>query len=1202
MATVTGSGGGIDNDFSSSDLMALTSAALGTHNATAFTLTIPGQIVLTGTGTGFSYSGNHPTAGTITSLTLQMGTGTATWTNFSVSASTLWHAISTGDTASFNSLFFGGDDVFNLQGDTGPDFLSGGAGNDTFNFGASYNDASQVDGGSGNDVVNLDGDYGYVTLGYMTSIETVKLADGHFYNLGAHPIANQTIDATALNAGFSVVEDTLFINSGAVTLLGGASNDTLVGGKGNDVFDGGAGSDTIDYSRATGGVTVNLSITTGQSVGGGEGTDTLRNVENITGSQYNDTLTGNSGDNIFFASGGHDTIVGGGGSDTVSFQNQSAGLTFDLRSSPQNVGGDTISGVANIIGTPYGDTFIGDSSNNHFIGGGHNGVPDVTDYSHASGGMVITETSVVYTTYLSTTFVATGGGQGTDTLTDMSEIVGSNGADTFNLIDPGNIYLDGGAGNDTLSFQGATTGVNVNLGDGGGMSTSFVSIETLVGSNYTDNLEAGHTSVVIHGGGGDDTISGAYGFDGTPGSTFYGDDGNDTIYGTTRGANGNGNDVIYGGAGDDHLYSNQFNGSSGGDDIFDGGTGDDTIVGGDGQNTVTYQDATGGVTVNLSQEDAYYKLTADVGGGMGTDTLQYIQNLTGSDYADRLTGNEFDNTLDGGKGNDTLDISQKTGNNPFGPPGTGEDTVLGGLGNDTIIAGNDLDAGDKIDGGAGNDTVTIGGDAYAAFTFAATTMVNVETLKLAAGNSYGLTTDDATVAAGANLGVDGSALGAGDVLTFDGSHETDGSFTVNGGAGNDVLRGGKGNYTINGNSGNDTINGALGSDTINGGDGDDTINVAADLDAMDKINGGAGNDTVALNGNYSAGLTLTGTMLAGVESIKALGAFNYNLTTADSLVATGRVLNVDASALGAANHFVFDGSAETDGRFSFSDGAGNDTLKGGAQADVFTVTHGGNDTVAGGAGDDVISLGGTFDANDAIDGGAGKDTLVLDGDYSGGVAFRNLTLANVEVMRLTTGHSYDFTTNFYNVAGGTSLTVDGTALGAADTETFDGSAAKSGAFILKGGQGNDVLTGGAHNDIIIGGLGADHLAGSGGADRFVYKSAAESTGTGFDTLSDFDAASDLVDLPFKVAHINTAVTVGALSAATFDADLAAAIGHGQLGTHHAVLFTASTGDFAGDTFLIVDMNKVAGYQAGQDLVVMLDHPANIASFGVADFV
>jgi len=78
-------------------------------------------------------------------------------------------------------------------------------------------------------------------------------------------------------------------------------------------------------------------------------------------------------------------------------------------------------------------------------------------------------------------------------------------------------------------------------------------------------------------------------------------------------------------------------------------------------------------------------------------------------------------------------------------------------------------ASDEIDGGDGTDTVTLSGNYSSGLTFGSTTMVNVEKLKLTAGFSYKLTTDDANVSAGKTLVVDGSGLGAFDVLSFNGS-------------------------------------------------------------------------------------------------------------------------------------------------------------------------------------------------------------------------------------------------------------------------------------------------------------------------------------------------------------------------------------------------------------------------------------------------
>ena len=84
-------------------------------------------------------------------------------------------------------------------------------------------------------------------------------------------------------------------------LRGSSFNDTLTG-NGNSVLEGGpgndhligqsGGNDTASYEHATAGVTVDLSNRQPQNTGGA-GTDTLTNIANLTGSSFNDTLTGN---------------------------------------------------------------------------------------------------------------------------------------------------------------------------------------------------------------------------------------------------------------------------------------------------------------------------------------------------------------------------------------------------------------------------------------------------------------------------------------------------------------------------------------------------------------------------------------------------------------------------------------------------------------------------------------------------------------------------------------------------------------------------------------------------------------------------------------------------------------------------------------------------------------------------------------------
>jgi Ca2+-binding RTX toxin-like protein len=101
-------------------------------------------------------------------------------------------------------------------------------------------------------------------------------------------------------------------------LDGGSGNDTLIGGQGNDTLIGGSGIDTADYSTATAGVKVSLGLTGPQNTVGA-GTDTLSGIENLTGSHFNDTLSGDSNDNVITGGLGNDTLTGGNGSDTFMY-------------------------------------------------------------------------------------------------------------------------------------------------------------------------------------------------------------------------------------------------------------------------------------------------------------------------------------------------------------------------------------------------------------------------------------------------------------------------------------------------------------------------------------------------------------------------------------------------------------------------------------------------------------------------------------------------------------------------------------------------------------------------------------------------------------------------------------------------------------------------------------------------------------------
>ncbi|EJN33132.1 type 1 secretion protein with C-terminal target domain, partial [Pseudomonas sp. GM78] len=115
-----------------------------------------------------------------------------------------------------------------------------------------------------------------------------------------------------INAGDG--NDVLTAGTGNTELHGEAGNDLLYSGPGNDLLDGGTGSDTASYAHATAGVTLNLGEAGAQNTVGA-GTDTLTAIENLTGSNFNDSLTGDNHSNIITGGLGNDVLNGEGGDD-----------------------------------------------------------------------------------------------------------------------------------------------------------------------------------------------------------------------------------------------------------------------------------------------------------------------------------------------------------------------------------------------------------------------------------------------------------------------------------------------------------------------------------------------------------------------------------------------------------------------------------------------------------------------------------------------------------------------------------------------------------------------------------------------------------------------------------------------------------------------------------------------------------------------
>ncbi|MDD4948596.1 DUF4347 domain-containing protein [Sulfuricurvum sp.] len=218
------------------------------------------------------------------------------------------------------------------------------------------------------DLTGLKGDWNLeATTG---TIESNTLSVEHYtstlLNLTASAgTTNDTLIGSALNDTLTgnSGNNTLNGGKGNDTLNGGAGNDTLLGGAGNDILDGGEGIDNANYGNATIGVHVDLTITTAQDTLGA-GVDTLTNIENLTGSAYNDTLIGNSGNNILNGGVGNDTLRGNGGSDHLNGETGDDTFIITRNSDMVNsiinggAGIDTLKleGYANLDLTKIGDT------------------------------------------------------------------------------------------------------------------------------------------------------------------------------------------------------------------------------------------------------------------------------------------------------------------------------------------------------------------------------------------------------------------------------------------------------------------------------------------------------------------------------------------------------------------------------------------------------------------------------------------------------------------------------------------------------------------------------------------------------------------------------------------------------------------------------------------------------------------------------
>ncbi len=270
------------------------------------------------TGAGFQYGADGlPIGGTISGLQFFKSDGTTLLHNISGLNIPLedfydYNTAFGNDSFSVYKYLMAGNDT--LVGPDGPGFagadLYGYDGNDTLTAGT---EGAYMEGGRGADTYN--GGSGYDTLGYQESYFDNSATRGVVINA----VAGTATDPWGNNETFSGIDDfrgTQFADK----MTGSGADESFRGLGGRDTIDGGGGFDRIDYSRdarfgGNNGVTV--SLTAGTASDGFGRLDTLLNIENVRGTNFADTITGNGAKNYLVGLDGIDTLNGLGGDDTL---------------------------------------------------------------------------------------------------------------------------------------------------------------------------------------------------------------------------------------------------------------------------------------------------------------------------------------------------------------------------------------------------------------------------------------------------------------------------------------------------------------------------------------------------------------------------------------------------------------------------------------------------------------------------------------------------------------------------------------------------------------------------------------------------------------------------------------------------------------------------------------------------------------------
>jgi Ca2+-binding RTX toxin-like protein len=800
---------------------------------------------------------------------------------------------------------FGGDGNDTLIGGTGNDQMFGGAGNDRMIWnpgegtdlmeGGDGNDTAEVNGGNGSEVFTIGANGSRVRFDRISPAPfslDIGTTENFVLNMnggddvftagnGLASLINLTVDGGDGN-------DTITGGDGNDRLLGGNGNDVITGGRGNDTLLGGSGDDTFIWNPGDGSDTVD----------GGDGTDTL--VFNGANVNENISITNNHGRVRLFRDVGNVTMdLNGiehidlatlGGADNVTVGDLTGTdvtqVAIDLAGTRGTGLGDGQVDSVTVNGTAGNDTVqvTGTGGSVSVTGlaatvtlAGAEGTNDQLIVNGGAGNDVINAAGLA----AGTVQLTIDGGAGNDTITgsagaDMllggdgnDTVIGGrgndvaflgNGNDTF-VWNPGDgsDVVEGQAGTDTLVFNGANVGENIDISANG----SRVRLFRDVGNVTMDLNGIEHIQLATLGGAdsinvgdltGTDTKQVAIDLSATPG-TGQGDGQSDTV-------------IVNGTTGDDRISI----ASNGAAVVVNGLPAQVTINGADAAlDSLVINGGAGNNIINASSLHAG-QVNLTINGGDGIDTI---------------TGSAGNDIVTGGRGNDVANLG--AGDDVFiWNPGDASDTVDGGAGNDTL----------KFNGANVNENIdisAIGGRAILSRDVGVVSMNlnNIENIDInALGGADTITVNDLSKTDVRHVAIDLSATpggGTGDGVadtvvinatnradtinvtdnngvvtvtglatdvTITGFEATD-HLVINGLGGDDVINAaGLGTgmlLTANGGDGNDVLIGGTGNDTLSGGAGDDILIGGGGVDTLD---GGTGNNTVlrtAIGGSPTTG-------------------------------------------------------------------------------------------------------------------------------------------------------------------------------------------------------------------------------------------------------------------------------------------------------------------------------------------------------------